>query len=602
VSDVAESEYDATANIFPKAFPWLFPGGVGDVLAYRDFPMEPDDWAQTLLYYYDGRFARDKFWTFYALNFVERRRNQKRGTFFVNTFSNEKEKTLEEIVEEIKGGRTAWLEKISYYSANIKGSSAYWRSRRNEVYSWISHHVGEGHGPPNYFITFSCAEYWWDDIRRLIVDRFESAGLPAPKMDDLSKVKIINDYTIVVQEYFQLRVQEWLDTVGKQVFRIRHYWGRFEFAPSRGQIHLHLLAIADFNRFFAVLSSVENKKLKAQMLSAWATSQFRYDCDFPSDRQTEKSDTHPASIRYSDVPEKSREIDLIELKARCQYHSCSGYCMRKRTRLPSKEDDSSKKRRVCRFGAGVEETPEACDTPGFPPRDEPEVLRDVRGFDRLEMPRTNRRITQTSAYMLQSWRANCDLQIFLYTSDPRYPDLDEIASVTDYIVAYACKGNETNSSALQSLKRFVLDLDKDTIDTTTTTKMSRMVLNQTLKSRMVPKQEATVHLAGLRLWTCSDTIERVSLSSGYKLQTGGGSPKSSMISRYANRLRSYSPEVQRIVGRMCLDDYFHFVRNGNISVKSSNKTIIPHYVGAHCAPTYPVTAQYARYVLAKANV
>ena len=104
-SDVALSEYDSTLNLFPKAFPWLFPGGVGDVMSYRDVPMEPDVWAETLLYYYDGRFARDVFWPFYALNFVERKRNQRRGSFFVNSFSNEKEKPLEEIVEEIKKGR-----------------------------------------------------------------------------------------------------------------------------------------------------------------------------------------------------------------------------------------------------------------------------------------------------------------------------------------------------------------------------------------------------------------------------------------------------------------------------------------------------------------
>jgi hypothetical protein len=45
--------------------------------------------------------------------------------------------------------------------------------------------------------------------------------------------------------------------------------------------------------------------------------------------------------------------------------------------------------------------------------------------------------------MLQSWRANCDVQILIYNSDPKNPDLTDIARVTDYIVAYACKGNAT---------------------------------------------------------------------------------------------------------------------------------------------------------------
>jgi hypothetical protein len=594
VSDVAENEYDASINLFPKAFPWLFPGGTGDVLAYRDFAIDPDDWAQTLLYYFDGRFARDKFWAFYALNYVERRRNQKRGSFFVDTFSNEKEKTLEEIIAEIKQGRSVWLEKITYYSANVKGSSAYWRSRRNEVYSWISHHVNEGHGPPNYFVTFSCAEYWWDDIRRLIIDRFECAGLQPPEFHDLTKVRIINDFTIVVQEYFQLRVEEWLNTVGTSVFRIKHYWGRFEFAPSRGQIHLHLLAIADFKTFFSLLSSIDDPVVKAQTLASWAKSQLQYNCEIEQHDENDEIVTHPSSTRYTDIPEHERSKDLFELTMKCQYHRCSGYCMRKRTRVCSTEEEDNKRRRVCRFGAGVEQTPNACDTPGFTPRENPEILRDVRGFDRLEMPRKHRRITQTSAFMLQSWRANCDLQIFLYASDPLLPDLDEVAAVTDYIVSYACKGNETSHSAQQSLKQYILDLDKETIETASTKKISRVILNQTLKSRMIPKQEAMVHLSGLRLWLCSDTIERVSLSSGYRLHKGEGSSSTSMVSRYANRLKTCLPDQQQRMVQMCLDDYFNHIKNEPSKWKKSGKIIIPHYIGAQASPVYPVTPQYAR--------
>jgi hypothetical protein len=168
VSEIAQSEYDSTDNLFPKAFPWLFPGGTGDVLSYKDFTMDPDTWATTLLYYFDGRFAKDKLWPFYALNYIERRRNQKRGSFFVNTYSNEKEKQLNEIVEEIKNGRTSWLDKITYFSGNIKGSPQYWRFRRSELYTWISHHIEEGHGPPNFFKTLSCAEYWWSEKNLLI--------------------------------------------------------------------------------------------------------------------------------------------------------------------------------------------------------------------------------------------------------------------------------------------------------------------------------------------------------------------------------------------------------------------------------------------------
>jgi hypothetical protein len=107
------------------------------------------------------------------------------------------------------------------------------------------------------------------------------------------------------------------------------------------------------------------------------------------------------------------------------------------------ETKESKRRKVCRCGAGVEETPNMCNTPGFPLSTEPKLVHDLQGFDRLDLPRNNRRIIASSRWLLQGWRANCDIQVLLYNCDPENPNLDEIARVTDYIVAYACKGNET---------------------------------------------------------------------------------------------------------------------------------------------------------------
>ncbi len=77
-----------------------------------------------------------------------------------------------------------------------------------------------------------------------------------------------------MQEYFQARVQMWLDTIGKNVFKIQHYWCHFEFAPSRGQIHAHLLAISDFSLFFAKLHTIPSRQDKANLLAAWVEDQL----------------------------------------------------------------------------------------------------------------------------------------------------------------------------------------------------------------------------------------------------------------------------------------------------------------------------------------
>ena len=46
-----------------------------------------------------------------------------------------------------------------------------------------------------------------------------------------------------------------------------------------------------------------------------------------------------------------------------------------------------------------------------------------------------------STAQLQSWRANCNVQLLLYDSDPYNPNLAEFVKVADYIVSYITKGN-----------------------------------------------------------------------------------------------------------------------------------------------------------------
>ena len=48
---------------------------------------------------------------------------------------------------------------------------------------------------------------------------------------------------------------------------------------------------------------------------------------------------------------------------------------------------------------------------------------------------------QISTIQLQSWRANCDIELLLYNSDPYNPNLSEFVKVVDYVVSYITKGN-----------------------------------------------------------------------------------------------------------------------------------------------------------------
>ncbi len=56
--------------------------------------------------------------------------------------------------------------------------------------------------------------------------------------------KAAKKYPLFVNKFFKKRVQSFIKNVLTKALGIEHYWGRVEFTPGRGQIHLHMLDIA----------------------------------------------------------------------------------------------------------------------------------------------------------------------------------------------------------------------------------------------------------------------------------------------------------------------------------------------------------------------
>ena len=79
-------------KIFCAAYPWLFPGGIGDIYdeergSVKDLtgPVKCiKSWANHLLHYYDGRFREDQLFGLYLHNTIQRHENNTKGAFFVN--------------------------------------------------------------------------------------------------------------------------------------------------------------------------------------------------------------------------------------------------------------------------------------------------------------------------------------------------------------------------------------------------------------------------------------------------------------------------------------------------------------------------------------
>ena len=124
----------------------------------------------------------------------------------------------------------------------------------------------------------------------------------------------------------------------------------------------------------------------------------------------------------------NEEEDVNMLAQDCMCHHCNKFCLREnKTNAP----------RTCRVGFGDETKFNRQDTPGMDLRDEAAIVKDGKGIKQFRMKRTkSKRVVQHSKSLLKSWRANCDIKLLLYFSNPNYPDIGEIEDVCKYVVAY----------------------------------------------------------------------------------------------------------------------------------------------------------------------
>ena len=589
------TEYDE--DIFPKIFPVLYPGGIGG-FNNKIAQVNKNQYGKRLLSYEDGRFSTNKTWSFYMMDVIQRDQNNKDGNFVIkrNHFGKDYQ-TLEDLIERINEGDMSWINLVRNYSHRIRGSDNYWRSKKYELEAWINHHVSKGHGPPTLFITLSCAENWWPDLKRLLLERLKGTLyedlIPEINNNDTERsrkatCKAAELFSITVQQFFQIRVQEWINTVGKEAMDIDYYWGRFEFAKGRGQIHIHMLCITKNRRAFKeyfIAKQKGNHKKAVDVLSEYAKNQFGLTAEHPSYEENcsininkicppegiaSLSEEMELSLtkKYIEVNDPLR--DLCSLCNACQLHECNSFCLR----------DINKKnegKRYCRCGCGLEITKGSANTPGFPHMEENDIVMEKeRHIQVLRMKRKgSRRFVQSSTVALQSWRANCDVQILIYNSDPECPNLEEIRRVSDYVVSYTTKVNQT----IAEEKRVCLEIAKGAAteyssENDNLVSVVKKILNSFNGKRIIPRPEVMVELDQLPLIISSERIIHINISSGCRIFYEKKKDKkkgSSFVSKYAQRKQKHL--------HMNLMDYFY-------EIHKNHKNIIPFPVGRRTTPTY----------------
>ena len=86
---------------------------------------------------------------------------------------------------------------------------------------------------------------------------------------------------------------------------------------------------------------------------------------------------------------------------------------------------------------------------------------------------------------MQGWRGNCDVQFLIYNSPPHNMDATNISRVTNYVVAYACKGNESVVEEKKAIRAIIEAANEESGNHQDVKRLARKILNQATKNRIV---------------------------------------------------------------------------------------------------------------------
>ncbi|KAL2497795.1 Uncharacterized protein Adt_23345 [Abeliophyllum distichum] len=122
-------EFHAVGTIFigpqPNQQASLFPYGNADFRQARPRKVNPSEYFQYLMKYFDGRFAKDSRFRYFAWNSISRWRALSLGDVYVKKNPLDAELSIQDIQNMVASGDKRLAGCISYYAKSIRGTRAY---------------------------------------------------------------------------------------------------------------------------------------------------------------------------------------------------------------------------------------------------------------------------------------------------------------------------------------------------------------------------------------------------------------------------------------------------------------------------------------------
>jgi hypothetical protein len=97
------------------------------------------------------------------------------------------------------------------------------------------------------------------------------------------------------------------------------------------------------------------------------------------------------------------------------------------------------------------------DTQGLPRTKRSKIFINRKGILHFRMKRTKSvQVVQHSRTLLRGWRANCNIKLLLYYSNPHCPDISEIIDVSRYGVSYTGKRHNTSQAEIDAIQNIIM--------------------------------------------------------------------------------------------------------------------------------------------------
>ena len=227
------------------AYPHIFVNGSCDITIKKIRSIDYLQWVEHI-YFTNNRVAAHPFLKFQLLNIGLKKRALNQGSYLVSQQLNEALLTVDELKENLNNDDDSVPRKIISFAGSLPNTDPYWRERKKELDSLHFFLMKEYQVMPTYFDTSSCAEHHWTPLHQLLIKYYAAVTNKSEGdifmlffTDSAFKHKLFQQNFHIVTGYFNAFHINYQNTVLKELFDFQEFWGRSEFAKSRGQIHDH---------------------------------------------------------------------------------------------------------------------------------------------------------------------------------------------------------------------------------------------------------------------------------------------------------------------------------------------------------------------------